>query len=247
MRSNVFREGKISISIFSALLIGMILFFLISTMFVSMGYKNFEKDKAANANVSFVNSTVIIDPGHGGVDPGASANGLLEKDLNLDISLLLSNYLTSFGYDCVLTRSDDVLLFDSNINESRKKQDLYNRVHLAESYNNAYFVSIHMNKFPQTDCKGFQAFYSNNNKSSKALAESLQSNILPLQPQNHRAVKNGTDSIYVLEHLKMPAVLIECGFLSNYEEAELLKTDDYKMALALSIYCGIAEYLENNK
>ena len=246
MRSNVFKEVKFSIYVFAGLLFALTLFYLIATMFISMGYKGYEKSRNANAEI-FNDVTVVIDPGHGGIDAGASANGLFEKDLNLELSLILSEYLENFGYNFVLTRTEDVMLYDPNIEGSRKRQDLSNRVKIANNYDQACFVSIHMNKFPQESCKGAQVFYSGKNPQSKILSETLRDNVLLLQPDNNRKTKNGTDSIYLLEKLEVPAVLIECGFLSNYNEAVLLKNDDYKKALSLSIYCGIADYLEHKK
>lgn len=244
MRSNVFKEAKISILILSIILCVMILFFLIASMFISMGFKNFEKNKTVMADFTDT-PVIIIDPGHGGIDSGATANGLIEKDLNLEISILLSDYLTNCGYDVVLTRTDDVLLFDPQIPGSRKSQDLNNRVSIANSYDNVYFISVHMNKFPTENCKGFQAFYSENNDVSKVLAEKLQHNVILLQSDNKRKIKNGTDNIYLLEKINSPAVLVECGFISNKEESYLLKTNEYKQALAFAIFCGIADCLEN--
>ncbi len=247
MRSNTFKEVKYSIFIFATLLFGFVLFYLVASMFISMGYDGFEKSKAANTVTSYNTPTLIIDPGHGGIDAGATANGLVEKELNLEISTILSDYLSVFGYENVLTRNEDVLLYDPSIEGSRKKQDLNNRLFFAEKYPESCFISIHMNKFPKEYCKGLQVFYSENNLSSKALAEELQFNAGLLQTDNNRKIKNGTDTIFLLENLDIPAVLIECGFLSNFDEAEKLKDDKYKKALSLCIYCGIADFLENNE
>ena len=104
-----------------------------------------------------------------------------------------------------------------------------------------------MNKFPSEVCKGLQVFYSENNQLGKELAQSLQLNAGILQTYNNRKIKNGTDTIYLLENLEIPAVLIECGFLSNLEEARNLNKTEYKTALSFSIYCGIADFLENKQ
>ncbi len=247
MRSNTFQEVKNSIFIFASILFSFVLFYLIASMFISMGYDGFEKSKNANANMYDKTTTVIIDPGHGGIDAGASANGLVEKDLNLEISKNLSEYLVAFGYDTALTRDEDILLYDPQIEGSRKKQDLSNRVIFAEKYDNSCFVSIHMNKFPSEYCKGLQVFYSDNNQFGKNFAEALQLSAGVLQSDNKRKIKNGTDNIYILENLEIPAVLIECGFLSNPVEARNLNNSEYKKALSFSIYCGIADFLENKQ
>ena len=246
MRSNIFKEVKFSIYVFAGLLFVLTLFYLVATMFISMGYKGYEKSKNAISG-GYNGTTVIIDPGHGGLDSGASANGLFEKDLNLEISVTLSEYLKIFGYDFALTRTEDVMMYDPNIEESRKRQDLSYRVKFASGFQDSCFVSIHMNKFPLETCKGIQVFYSDKNEYGKTFAQTLRDNVILLQSDNDRKIKNGTDNIYLLEELEMPAVLIECGFLSNYSEANLLKNDDYKKALSLTIYCGIADFLERKQ
>jgi N-acetylmuramoyl-L-alanine amidase len=209
-----------------------------------MGYKGY---KTANENVFTENysTIIVIDPGHGGEDPGATDNELVEKQLNLQVSLKLNDFLKINGYATVLTRSDDRLLY--NVGEENKKKyfDLRNRASIANEYNDCLFVSIHMNKFPLESCRGLQVFYSSNNENGIVLAESVQSNISNLQTDNERTVKCGNESIYLLETLKMPAILVECGFISNPEEAKLLSNDLYQNALALCLYCGIMEFMEN--
>lgn len=243
MRSK-FKEVRLSLYILSLILSCGILFFLFASMFTSMGYKGFKKARETTFISEQEKVTVIIDAGHGGEDPGASDNGLIEKDLNLEISNDLNVFLTSFGYDCVMTRTDDKLLYGFGQENQKKHYDLLNRVKFTKEYENAIFVSIHMNKFPVEYCKGLQTFYSENNVSSKLLAESIQNNASVLQIDNKRKIKNGSNTIYVLENSQIPSVLVECGFLSNQSEAELLKTKDYKTALSFAIYCGIAEFLE---
>ena len=205
-----------------------------------MGAQGYNK----NANATYIEETVfVIDAGHGGEDPGADANGLIEKDLNLEISKLLNPYLNFSGYDTVMTREEDVLLYDPNISGSRKKQDLKNRIKIANERTNSVLISIHMNKFPLEYCAGLQTFYSKNEESFN-LAQAIQTGIKSIQPENDRRVKDGSRDIYILQNSSVPAVLIECGFLSNNRESALLKTDDYKNALAFSIYYAIAEHKE---
>ncbi len=247
MRSNIYKEARIGIYILAITLFIAMLFYLFTSIFTSMGYKAFQKSKEVNqTDSSLSNYVIVIDPGHGGEDPGASGNGLTEKDLNLDISLTLNELLNAAGYTTVLTRQTDVLLYNTGEENRKKYHDLKNREAIAEKYGNAIFISVHMNKFPAEYCKGLQTFYSENSQESILLAESLQSNAKLLQPDNKRAIKSGNETIYLLKNLDIPSVLVECGFLSNTEEANLLSGNDYRNALSLTLYCGIVEYLENN-
>ncbi len=190
--------------------------------------------------------TVIIDAGHGGEDSGAVArNGVYEKDLNLEIAFKLGEYLTSSGHNVVYTRTDDRLLYteEENIKGLRKINDLKNRVKLANSYEDAIFISIHMNSFGMESCSGLQVYYSAKSEDSRSLAESVQDEVVKrLQPQNRRKVKIGND-IHVLENSNNPAILIECGFLSNASECEKLCEKEYQKELSFAILCGIIEYI----
>lgn len=190
--------------------------------------------------------TIIIDPGHGGEDPGAVVSDITEKNINLAIALKLQEFASLSDFDIVMTRTDDRLLYNSG-EESRKKfHDLYNRLKFTEKYPESIFISIHQNKFPQEDCKGLQVFYGLRNKKSVLLADSIQKSNRLVSPDNHRISKAGTN-IYLLENCQVPSVIIECGFISNAEDARLLTDDDYTDKLAFSIYCGIAAYLEDLK
>ncbi len=246
MRSNVYKEARIGVYILGIILFVAILFYIFSSIFTSMGYKSFKNAKEVSVSDNYPERTIIIDAGHGGEDPGASANGLIEKDLNLNIALSLEKLLNASGYKTVMTRNTDAMLYNSEQSNRKKYYDLKNREAIAEQYNDAIFISIHMNKFPAEYCKGAQTFYSDNNDQSKLLAESLQNNAKILQTDNTRKIKRGNDTIYLLKNLNIPSVLIECGFLSNPEEAELLSKNEYQNALTLMLYCGIVEYLEND-
>lgn len=193
-------------------------------------------------------TTVVLDAGHGGEDGGATdAKGRPEKDLNLAVTLLIRDYLTENGVSVVLTRESDTMLYDKNSEYagSKKRQDLEARVAICNSVENPFFVSIHMNSFPQSKYHGLQVWYSGRNEESKILAESIQNRIKErLQPENERAIKQATDSIFVLQHLDCPAVLVECGFLSNPEEAERLQDPAYQKELAKEISLAILKSLE---
>lgn len=208
-------------------------------MFTSMGYRSFRADTPADEE-----AIIVIDAGHGGEDPGAVDNGLFEKDLNLDIAKALNEIEIFSGNKTLMTRTDDRLLYNVGEENRKKFYDLYNRLNIAESLGNSVFVSIHINKFTSPACKGVQTFYSDRNTSSRILAESVRKSTLVLQPDNQRPLQIADDNIYILYNISVPAILVECGFISNSEEAALLKTTDYKNALALTVHCGIAEYLE---
>lgn len=182
---------------------------------------------------------VIIDPGHGGMDGGCSGNsGVLEKDLNLKVSLKLAEQLKAAGISYVMTREKDESIHDDDKNSIRSKKvsDLKNRRELIEQSGCSLFISIHMNKFEQSQYKGAQVFYSKVNPLSKDLADLTQKTLLAeLQDGNKREPKKSGNDIYLLKYTSMPAVLVECGFLSNPEEEALLQTDDYQNRVAKAL------------
>lgn len=189
--------------------------------------------------------TVVIDAGHGGEDGGAvGVNGLLEKDVNLDIALRLHDLLAANGIPVVMTRTEDILLYDRNVDYAGRKKslDLAARRKIAEETPNCIFVSIHMNSFPDARYDGLQVWYSPNNPTSKTIAETIQNTARQvLQPDNDRETKAATGSIYLLHHLTVPAVLVECGFLSNPAEAAKLATDDYRRDVAFTIFLAVSD------
>lgn len=208
------------------------------------------KSEIIDANTT-VNTTpsVIIDAGHGGFDGGAVAkDGTVEKDINLQISLKVSQMLKYNGYDVIMTRDGDTGTEDDEnaAIASRKKSDLSNRLSLMKNNPDAIYVSIHLNKFTTSAASGAQVFYTKNYDEARLLAESVQSKIIELiQPENTRVVKQGTSSTYLLKNAAVPAIIVECGFLSNHLELEKLKTEDYQSQMAFAIVCGITNFLEN--
>ena len=185
--------------------------------------------------------TVILDAGHGGEDSGAvGVDGVLEKDLNLALTLRLRDLLRFEGWRVILTRDSDILLYDPKAELSHKVQDLKNRLDFGAAYPDAVFVSIHMNRFPAASCKGLQIYYSPNHPESGGLAERLQSDVKNyVDPVNHRLCKKATTSIFILNRIQNPAVLIECGFISNFEESSKLQTDSYQKKLTAVISAGL--------
>ena len=196
-----------------------------------------------NKDTSSPPKTVILDAGHGGEDGGASsADGLLEKDLNLALALTMRDILVASGVNVILTRDSDTLLYDRNVDfQGRKKMlDMAARLKIAENANNPVFVSLHMNTYPHPSCKGVQVWYSENNDTSFELAKTIHAITQEiLQHENDRPVKRSGSSIYLLHHLQCPAVLVECGFLSSPEEAALLGDESYRQQLALTLCMGI--------
>lgn len=210
--------------------------------------------EVAERSTSFGDSSppiVIIDAGHGGEDGGAvGANGIYEKDLNLQISQLLNDLLLANGIQTVMTRTEDVLLYDRNsdYHGQKKVQDLATRRKIAEEYDQAIFVSIHMNAFPQTKYHGLQVYFSPNTESSKDLANHIQSLSKELLlPQNNRTIKSSNGNIYLLDRLECPAVLVECGFLSNPEECARLSTEEYQRQMAFALCLSILQYFSDSE
>lgn len=189
--------------------------------------------------------TVIIDAGHGGEDGGAVAvDGTVEKNINLKIALQTAKFLKLYGFDVIMTRESDIST--SNGEKYIKREDLENRLNLMKENPKSVFVSIHLNKFTTSAAKGSQVFYSKV-ENSKKLGDIIQNTIITnLQPQNKRVNKQATSSTYLLYNAVVPAVLVECGFLSNEAELKLLKDKDYQQKLAFCIACGISEYFKES-
>ena len=186
---------------------------------------------------------LIIDAGHGGEDAGAVASdGTLEKDLNLQIASLIKVLCDLNGTKAVMTRTEDTLLYDyyddlEDYTGQKKLYDLKNRVKIANEYEGAVYLGIHMNKFSIPKYSGTQVYFSPNNSSSELFARCVQNQARThLQPSNNRTVKRADSSIYVLNSLLCPAILVECGFLSNEAELECLKSSDYQARLALVLF-----------
>jgi len=250
---NIYKDTRHSLFIFSIIIIFILLFYCVASLFTSVGYETFLKAKNVEEKITAVINnnyeplTIVLDPGHGGEDPGAVANGFNEKDLNLAISNKLYELLSASGYNVVITRTTDTLLYEAGQERQKKHYDLLNRLKVIQSYENCIYVGIHMNKFPIEKYSGLQTFYSENNESSKVLAFSVQETTKLMLTKNTRKIKPENHTIYILERAEAPAILIECGFLSNYTEANLLADNSYQEKLAFTIYCGITSFLANKE
>lgn len=194
---------------------------------------------------------IVIDAGHGGIDGGAVApDGTTEKDINLDVAKRLEALCRVSGIECVMTRTDDHMLTDESLKSHRKMHDLKNRLgvvkQISESGSSAVLVSIHMNNFSSSEYSGLQVWYSPNNENSAQLATYVQSYARTyLDRDNTREIKRATSAIYLLDRADVPAILIECGFLSNSEELARLKTDEYRTELAVSIFASVCGWMGN--
>jgi N-acetylmuramoyl-L-alanine amidase len=189
--------------------------------------------------------TVVIDSGHGGIDPGKiAADGTLEKNINLAIALDLRDMLTVCGVPVSMTRQTDISIHDADCDtvRSKKVSDMHNRLKLYEQADTV--IAIHQNHYGASKYRGAQVFYSANHPSGQVLAESVQTSFAALlQRDNTREIKKATDGIFLLSHTTKPAVLVECGFLSNPDERELLKSPTYRQQVALAIAAGYWNYV----
>lgn len=191
---------------------------------------------------------IIIDPGHGGADGGAvGTDGLPEKDINLEIALKLQEILTLHGFDVIMTRTDDRSIHDPDISnlKNQKTSDMHNRLKVMKDNKDAIFISIHQNKFQEESSWGTQVFYSHRQEASKQLAEILQNNFIAfLQPENHRQIKQAENNLFLLYNAEIPAVMVECGFISNPAECAKLHSEDYQNQVAYVIYYSLAEFIQ---
>lgn len=195
-----------------------------------------------SAKVEGKKQKVLIDAGHGGDDPGkVSADGTLEKDINLEIALELGKYLKEQGMEVYYTRQTDSGLYQTD-SKSKKVEDMHKRCQIAENIKPDFMISIHQNSFQDSAVKGAQVFYYKTSEKSKQLGECLQKGLVEIaDTQNHRQAKSN-ESYFILKKTPCPTVIVECGFLSNPKECEKLKTKKYQQKLIQGIYRGILYY-----
>jgi N-acetylmuramoyl-L-alanine amidase len=191
-------------------------------------------------------SIIVLDPGHGGPDGGANSGDVLEKDIALDVSLKLRDYLQEQGALVQMTRTDDGdLASESTKGYSRRKsEDLKKRVQLINTSEADLFLSIHLNAIPSPKWSGAQTFYYNSYKENEELSKFIQDELRTSLENTTRKAK-GINSVYLLKHAKKPGALVEVGFLSNPNERQLLISDKYQDKVAASIYQGILRYYSN--
>lgn len=186
---------------------------------------------------------VVLDPGHGGIDPGKiGINGAKEKDINLQITERVKEYLEANDVRVVMTREDDEGLYDAGT-ENKKVQDMKRRIALIDETAPRVTVSIHQNSYPQESIHGAQVFYYTGSADGRKLAEKIQKSLVQrVEPENRRQVKENS-SYYLLKKTGLPIVIVECGFLSNSAEAEKLCSEEYQDRVAWAVCMGIMQYL----
>lgn len=181
---------------------------------------------------------VVLDAGHGAPDGGAvGPGGTQEKDVNLDIVLKLQEILESRGMRVVLTRSGDEGIYDSDADTIRQKKisDMRNRLDIINNSGADLFISIHMNAFTQKSSHGLHVFYSRNHPEAEPLASAITDSISSLTGAQAHEVKTASETLYLMKNPKPPAILVECGFITNPEEEKLLRTDEYRAKIAYAI------------
>ena len=187
-------------------------------------------------------TTIVIDVGHGGSDPGkVGIQGIKEKDVNLAIARYLKDYLIAEDYTVYMTRETDQGLYDESVS-NKKKSDLSNRIQFLQKKNASCMISIHQNSYPDTIQHGAQTFNYEGREEDKNFAQYVQDSLLAFDPSNTRQIKSNT-SYYILKNAQVPSILIECGFLSNPEETANLTDPNYQKQIAYAIAIGTCRYL----
>jgi N-acetylmuramoyl-L-alanine amidase len=187
--------------------------------------------------------TIAIDAGHGGIDPGkVGINDALEKDINLAIALKLERNLSQNGINVVMTRTDDDGLYEES-DTNKKVTDMKKRLEIIESANPLLAVSIHQNSYPEPSVSGVQVFYYKDSIKSKEAATIMQAQMIKtLKPEKQREAKDNS-SYYLLKKTSVPIMIVECAFMSNPTEADLLTQENYQEKVAWAVYLGVMEYI----
>ena len=231
-------HNKTTIRIMAALLI------MVSVYFVA--YQRVRQTSSGQI-INEKKPCVVIDAGHGGNDPGkVGINGALEKDINLEIAIKLQQFLEMEDVEVILTRESDAGLYDENAS-NKKVQDMKRRVEIIEQSAPVLTVSIHQNSYHEEYVHGAQTFYYENSEQSKLLAEKTQQALLNGVDKENKRVAKSNDSYYLLKKTSSPIVIVECGFLSNSEEAGKLESDYYQEKVAWAIHLGILQYINSQK
>ena len=221
----------------------LILALFILSFYLGRGVCALAKNTGKNTN----STVIVIDPGHGGSDPGKiSTSGVMEKDVNLSIAMALKQLFENRGFTVVMTRTTDCDLAPDN-SKHPKTDDLTKRTALMSKSNVAVSISIHQNSYHEEAIRGGQVFYYKTSVRGKKLAESLQKRFDYVLGDSNKRQAKANDNYYLLLHVKEPIVIAECGFLSNREEAKKLETEEYQDRLAWTLHMGIMEYLNQNQ
>lgn len=217
------------------IMIILVLLILIVSKFSSESYAN---------ELPLLGRIIFVDPGHGGRDPGVIYGSVYEKDINLEISKKLEEELSLMGATVFLTREEDID-HSSKYDVRKKRGDLYRRIKMIDenSLKPDIYLSIHINWYNGTYWKGAEVLYYDSNPSNKILAETIQNSLKEFTGTKRNIT---TTNLYMYKYISTPGVLIECGFLSNYQERKLLQSEDYQLTLAKAITDGVINYFQNN-
>lgn len=221
-----------------------ILLLIVSIFFIDTHILSVSILPALSRSGSF---TVVIDAGHGGFDSGkVGVDGTLEKEVNLSIARKLEKLLTAADIHVIMTRTEDSGLCDENVSQ-KKQQDMLRRTTFMNEASPDCIVSIHQNSYPEESIDGAQVFYYTGSQEGNTLAALIQKALVDgVDPSNHR-VEKANNSYYLLKNAAAPIVIVECGFLSNWEESKKLVDDAYQQKLAWAIHMGILQYLNGAK
>ncbi|CAM4085674.1 N-acetylmuramoyl-L-alanine amidase CwlD [Mesobacillus thioparans] len=220
----------------------------LAVLFLILQYDFTENDSWESWNLPLSGKIIYLDPGHGGVDPGAGDDDPFEKEIALNVSLKLRDYLQQQGALVIMTRETDIDLADKGLKgySKRKVQDLKRRLDLINESEADFFATIHLNAIPSSKWRGAQTFYSTNFKENKRAAKLIQEELRRNLENTDRDAK-AANSIYLLKHTNKPGVLVEIGFLSNPGEAANLKQEAYQEKVAASIYEGMLRYFTDDQ
>ena len=207
-------------------------------------YLKFANTAAETFGLATASKVIVIDPGHGGHDPGkVGSQGVYEDEINLKIALKLKNYLEQSGATVIMTRMDDDYL-EGPAGNTHKRRDMSFRKQVMELSEADMIISIHQNAFTQSQVRGAQVFYYKDSENAKLLAKNVQDSIREYADNNNTRQIKSSQEYYILKVSSMPGVIVECGFLTNPEEEKLLISDTYQDQMAWAIYRGIVSYFE---
>ena len=228
----IFMLKRVELILFLAMIAALVLF------------SNRLVESVASREIEEKKMTIVIDAGHGGSDPGkVGVNGALEKDINLKIAVKVKELLEANEMRVIMTREEDQMLGSPQA-EHKKLEDMKERVALIHNAKADFAVSIHQNSYTDDSVSGAQVFYYSDSQEGKRLAENIQDALLRMDESNKRQAK-GNDTYYLLKHVDIPTVIVECGFLSNQEEAEKLMAEEYQVTVANAIVEGIESCFVN--
>lgn len=232
---------------FAQSMMGVLMLVLVSILSSQAGKIVMTQEVMAES-VKKAKAVIVLDPGHGGDDPGkVGVDGKLEKDINLQIVLKLKHYLEQADIQVILTRDSDAGLYKAS-DTQKKLADMKERCRIMNETNPDLVVSIHQNSYHQEGISGAQVFYYKKSEKGKRLAELIQKRFdYVLGEENNRRGVKANDSYYLLLHTKPPIALVECGFLSNWAESAKLGNEEYQDRIAWAVHMGILEYLNREK